>query len=330
MVYKAPSPGDPLHTFHFPRSVHGCRMGGDMSTLDTMVDRGIEALRNNAMKRVQNEEASKAFCAQLNTAAFTDKLGRVRISDGVNRVMVPNSEHDRIKDGNVTPLSLVKLGNFEDDVYFNGCLAIFLGWEDDGKKFLYRVVKVDPAQSDTCTCPGFCHFHYGKRTMKSAPASCLVGIVYDGFSVRNNMRHLVTQHVYDPFKENYFFVLCNNDKYILVAEFESSYQKNSVWLDWCDDFLPRNVEIKKPAVQSKDDFMKDVKRDEGNVSEAETSEEEDAKEVSKEKTEWMSLGFFDKLNQCPTSFFKESYYHQFREVTHGGSEPPCKKPRLFH
>lgn len=301
-----------------------------MSTLDTLVDRGIEVLRNNAMKRFENEEASKAFCAQLNTAAFTDKLGRVRISDGVNRVMVPKSEHDRIKDGNVTPLSVVKLGNFEDDVYFNGCLAIFLGWEDDRKKFLYRVVKVDPAQSDTCTCPSFCDFHYGKRTMKSAPASCLVGIVYDGFSVRNNMRHLVTQHVYDPFKENYYFVLCNNDKYILVAEFQSSGQKDTVWWNWCDDFLPRNVETKKPEVQSKDDFMKDVKKEEGDKSEAETSEEEDAKEIPKEKTEWMSSGFFDKLKQCPSRLLQESYYHQFREVTHGGSEPPCKKPRLFH
>lgn len=97
-------------------------------------------------QKERNEETSKAVCGRLNTAAFTDGLGRVRIADGAGRAMVAKSERDRIRDLDLTPLCLLTLDNFEDDVHHNKCRSIFLGYdhdaEEDGEKvFLHYIVE---------------------------------------------------------------------------------------------------------------------------------------------------------------------------------------------
>ncbi len=198
----------------------------------------------------ENEGISKAVCARLNTAAFTDGLGRVRIADGAGRAMVAKSERDRIRDLDLTPLCLLTLDNFEDDVHHNKCRSIFLGCdhdaEEDGEKvFLHYIVRLDQQHAGECTCPKFCSLH-GMGPMMSSKVSRIAGIEHDAYCIKDNMRFLIQQRIFDPFKENKVFILSDQDRYALVGQIDNAYRKVEAFRFWINDYLPRDAELVRP------------------------------------------------------------------------------------
>jgi hypothetical protein len=284
-------------------------MGAEMSVSD--LTRGL-------MGRIKNEDASRKICAQLNTAPYTDALGRVRIGDGVDRAMVPKSEHDRIKDLDLTKLCLLRLDKFEEDVHHNNCLSIFLGCDfetdkDGEKTFMHYIVRLDQQYADKCTCPKFCSLH-GVGPMMSTKVSRIKSIEHDAGCIKDNMRYLIQQRILDPFKENKVFVLIDKDQYAAVGEIDSKWRKFEAFQWWIEDCLPRNAEMARPAVQES-----------ATLPDGEDNEEEDTGDVA-----WKSYGFDDMMDRYKGMLKIDpgSFYGKLSAGRGEGTEPPAKKMRL--
>jgi len=282
-------------------------MGAEMSALTDMLK-----------KKRQNEEASRQICAQLNTAAYTDALGRVRIGDGIDRAMVPKNERERIKHLDLTKLCLLRLHNFETDVHHNNCLSIFLGCdhetEEGGEKFfLHYIVRLDQQHADQCTCPKFCNQH-GLGTMMSTTVSRIKSIEHDAGCIKDNMRYLIQQRILDPFKENKVFVLIDKDQYVVVDHIDSAWRKFEAFRWWIEDYLPRNAEMTRPAVQ-----------DSVTLPGGDDHEKKDTGDAA-----WKSYGFDDMMHRYKDMLRIEpgSFYDELSAGRGECTESPAKKMKL--
>ena len=278
-------------------------------------------LADGLKRKREEEQTSKTLCARLNTAAFADGLGRVRIGDGACRAAVAKSERDRIRDLDLTPLCVLKLHNFEDDVHHNECLSIYLGLdhetEEDGEKvFLHYIVRLHQQHADKCTCPKFCSLH-GMGPMMRSRVSHIAGIEHDAWSIKDNMRYLIHERIFDPFKANKVLILSDQDRHVLVARADSRHSKFTAFSRWIGDFLARDVELVAPKQLEPGPYWL------RSLSIAPKTPAEEPGDAA-----WKSHGFDDMMQQYKGELEAGSFYARLRAERCECTASPAKKQKL--